>query len=748
MEKRGLSNVIVIMLSLVLIVIITANVILWSFQMNQVDWEKGQEAVKIADVKSLNRGLWFSPQSEYVAHEGSRVSGSYADTQAVDSNCEGFTEALATPLYYPNGYGVLYGTYLSGIVPDSVQTVDSDYFVVRSVGTASATTAHNPSGYNLLGSTTFVSGTVSDLTSNNDVYMTFGSYVSQSSSGTFGYTTAGGSYTTVNANEMYGSFFTSPAYSGIVAQNVTFRGRAGSGSVNVKGVLVRHSDLTIVAIGNPVSISTAINWYTSIFSTPPSLSASTEYVIMLIPSANTRFYYGSGTSSQGHYDSSNSYATPTNPTDAAHNNYQYSIYCSFTYPSQYTSEVEFTGTSDTESWTQLVWTIENSFTTSSVTETFQLYNYQTSSYPTSGNGYLSDTIGTTDITKTQTITTSPTYFRDASGNWKTKVKGVKNTNTQFDFKIDWIEFELTYFNEYTASTEFTFSGMGTRTPTQLNFTMVSECSIAGVSVTIQVWNYSSSAYVTSGEGYLVYTSSGVNETKLLSINTNPQFYTSSGTSKIKVIGVKSTTSQYQQKTNQIDLYYKTTNTFNVTGNCTIDLSTYPLAYIHGVEIQLRYRASDGSEKWYLKAYNWTKGAYSDSGFNSTAGHSPTTGWDYYAVNLTTSWHSYVWNNGTISIQFIDQGPDSIITTIDIDFVGARTIIDGTSFSFKNEGSLTSHLVSLWINNETSHQRYDVNVFVNPGEIANLSRIDIGSDTGVSIVKVVTERGNIAIYTNT
>jgi hypothetical protein len=745
-EKRGISNVIVVMLSLILVVIIASNVILWSYQMNQLDWEKMQESVSITNVEGISRSSWFTTKSEYTIEEGSHVSGSYTDTQAVDSTYERFTEALATPTYYPNGYSILSGTYLSGTVPNSVLAADSDYFITRSAGTASATVSYNPLGYNLLGSTILVSGATSDLTSNNDVYMTFRSYASQTSASMLGYTTAGGSYTTVNTNYMYGSVFTSPAFSNMAVQNITFRGRAGSGTVNVKGVLVRHSDLAIVAVGNPASVPTTINWYTSIFSSPPSLSPNTEYVIMLIPSANTRFYYSSGSTSQGHYDSTNSYATPTNPTDAAHNNNQYSIYCSFTYPSQYTSEVEFTGTSNTESWTQLVWMIDSSFTTDSVTATFQLYNYQTSTYPTSGNGYLLDTIGTTDVTKTQTIATNPTYFRDASGNWKTKVKGVKNTNTQFDHKVDWIEFRTTYYNEYTASTEYTFSNINTQPPTQLNFTVVSEYDIANVSVAIQVWNYSSLAYVTSGEGYLAYTSSGSNETKLLIININPQFYTSNGNARIKITGTKSTTSQYLQKINQIKLYYKIANTFDINGVYAIDISAYPLAYVQSVEIQLRYRASDNGERWYLKAYNWTKAAYSDNGFNSTTGHTPTTSWDYYTVNLTTSWRSYVWNNGTICVEFNDQGVDVVSTAIDIDFLGVRAVINGTRFSFGNEGAVTFHLTSLWVINATGHQRYDISVFVNSGENITYTRVDIGLSTGNFIVKVVSERGNIAVFT--
>jgi len=87
--------------------------------------------------------------------------------------------------------------------------------------------------------------------------------------------------------------------------------------------------------------------------------------------------------------------------------------------------------------------------------------------------------------------------------------------------------------------------MTENTPSQLNFTVVSEYDVASVSVTIQVWNYSSSSYITSGEGYQTYSSSGVNKTKLLSVNTNPQWYSSSGNAKIKIAGISTTTTQYQ-----------------------------------------------------------------------------------------------------------------------------------------------------------------------------------------------------------
>lgn len=228
-------------------------------------------------------------------------------------------------------------------------------------------------------------------------------------------------------------------------------------------------------------------------------------------------------------------------------------------PKQFVSEIEFTGTSNTESWNSLVWSIDSAWTTDSVVATIQVYNYTAGGYPTSGNGYDSYTSSATpntDETRTKTITTNPTHSRDGSGNWKAKVKGIKTTRSQFDFKADWIEFKPTYYTEFTASTEFLFLSTTKNTATQLNFTIVSQYNTTSVSVAIQIWNYSSSAYVTSGEGYQAYASIGSNETKLLSININPQLYSSSGNAKIKITGIKSTKSQFQQETNQVKLLYK------------------------------------------------------------------------------------------------------------------------------------------------------------------------------------------------
>ena len=70
---------------------------------------------------------------------------------------------------------------------------------------------------------------------------------------------------------------------------------------------------------------------------------------------------------------------------------------------------------------------------------------------------------------------------------------------------------------------------------------------------------------------------------------------------------------------------------------------------------------------------------------------------------------------------------------------------GSQYNFKNEGGLTVHLVSLWINNATLHQHCNINVFVNSAETKTYLREDIPVPTGSYTVKVVTERGNMAVY---
>lgn len=187
----------------------------------------------------------------------------------------------------------------------------------------------------------------------------------------------------------------------------------------------------------------------------------------------------------------------------------------------------------------------------------------------------------------------------------------------------------------------------------------------------------------------------------------------------------------------------------LNGSFTIDIESYPLSIIQKVEVLLRYNASDSEEKWYLKTYNWTAQTYSDNGFNDTSGSQPSSSaaWTYYAVNLTSCWRSYVSDSGVMLIQFHDgtpENPSGTQTKISIDFLGVRVKGKGASFTFSNECPLTVHVVSLWVINSTYHKHYDVNFFVNPGENCTYARADIDLSASNFKIKIVTERGNIAM----
>ena len=118
-----------------------------------------------------------------------------------------------------------------------------------------------------------------------------------------------------------------------------------------------------------------------------------------------------------------------------------------TWTDQYIAEVEFAGSSNADNWQQLNWTIDSAWTIGSVNVTIQLFNYTLGNYPISGIGYIeytSSSTPNTDETKYQLIMSNPQDFRNDTGGWKIKVKGVTNTDTEFDLNVDLIEFKPMY----------------------------------------------------------------------------------------------------------------------------------------------------------------------------------------------------------------------------------------------------------------------------------------------------------------
>jgi len=115
-------------------------------------------------------------------------------------------------------------------------------------------------------------------------------------------------------------------------------------------------------------------------------------------------------------------------------------------PSEYTVEVEISGYSDAGNWSKLVWNTDTSWTMDNVFVTLQLYDYLRGTYSTSGDGYIafqSSSVPNTDEMKTQTITANPAHFREDSGNWKMRIRGIKPATSPFSFKLDLSTYQAT-----------------------------------------------------------------------------------------------------------------------------------------------------------------------------------------------------------------------------------------------------------------------------------------------------------------
>lgn len=154
---------------------------------------------------------------------------------------------------------------------------------------------------------------------------------------TFGETGVGGSQIGAPANWLMSYLHTSPSGTN-QADSISLYARPLDSSAidqNIKGVLVLHSNLNIVTNGvsGVMTFTNYIspNWEIGSFSTPPSLTASTDYCIGFVnEDGDYRGYYDSGDADTEHADTTNSYSSPTDPTDLNwHQTNNLSIYVTY-----------------------------------------------------------------------------------------------------------------------------------------------------------------------------------------------------------------------------------------------------------------------------------------------------------------------------------------------------------------------------------------------------------------------------------
>lgn len=157
--------------------------------------------------------------------------------------------------------------------------------------------------------------------------------------------------------------------------------------------------------------------------------------------------------------------------------------------------------------------------------------------------------------------------------------------------------------------------------------------------------------------------------------------------------------------------------------------------------------NSGSVKVVFQLFDYNLGNYPTFGdgfisYNSSATtYLDETKDQTVTVNVTRFLNA----SGQWKIKATGTMPPSTQFDMRIDFIGLR-VGSTDKFLLRNNGPVTAHVVSLWIINSTFHQRHDVDIYLNSGEDILFKRSDITVPSSQCTVKIVTERGNIAVLT--
>ena len=639
-DRRGISNIIVIALSLVIILAIVSNIVLWNYEMNQVDWEKMKEETSITNVEAVTHSSWIVAQNEYLVNKGSHTSGSYKDTQSLDSQYETFTEVVSTEGWLADWDKRVKITICSKDIDESL----TDFPVLIFLS--------NSSGEN-----------------DDDVSFVFDDLQSDANRKKIAVTTSDGitqCYVEIerwnHASERAWLWVKVPSISNTMDTDFYLYYDS------------EHED-NVAYVGDPNSAQ-AENVWASQFKLVSHMNDDPDisHIRDSTPNVNdgTKEWPNNPIQADGKIGKAQEFYTIIGDHVNCGTN----------------SSLDIRYTLTIEAWVQpdsLSTVHQNSIVDRGSSYWFFIFTDGTLAFLRFKGGFFG-VFSTIATIPTGTFThVAVTYDNSALDEVKLYINGELSSEGSLDGPID-----------SSASNVY----IGDRANVHPFDGIIDEVRISNEVISA---DWIKSNYENERDDLLVF---GIEE-------------------------------RLEER-----------NALEIVGILTINPSTYPLTNIQTVEIQLMYSAGDSGENWYLEAYNWTASIYSDNGFNSTTGHTPTTGWDYYVVNLTDGWQSYVHSNGTINVKFVDQGNDSEQTSVGIDFLGVRTKMDGTQFTFENDGALTIHLVSLWMINSTNHQRYDLNIFINSAATKNYVRYDFALPSGNYTVKVVTDRGNAAVYSET
>jgi len=148
---------------------------------------------------------------------------------------------------------------------------------------------------------------------------------------TFGYTSIGGSSQWDYGNRFFGVTYPAPA-DGVIDSIHVYTQAYYAGTTYLKGVVTDNS-LSILTNGVADIASYnygTLSWVESAFSTSPTISNSSNYTLGFVANNLTWMYYDNIGGVDYVYDSTNSYASPQNPTGGASTGTRFSIYATYT----------------------------------------------------------------------------------------------------------------------------------------------------------------------------------------------------------------------------------------------------------------------------------------------------------------------------------------------------------------------------------------------------------------------------------
>ena len=472
-DKKGISNIIVVALSLVVILAITTDVILWNYEMNQLDWEKMREEIELINAETINQIATYNSQ-EYAPLQGTNfVSGNISNLILDDENYMKFQS------YYS-------GTNIHDFVDNNNSNIDSivdkgshSNFTAQQYGPDLITDnliEENTAGNNLtflyansydgfrtdwtrVGNSPYLSGI--DYNSNY-IYTNKNNY----KIGDFGFEDSGLSSETIqnvtiqlytkqttannpiqlfvwDGSSWYSLGLSTPTTSWTWL-NYTATIRLDSWiKINSAKIYIQTATASGLyevdcarlmidyILPENYEIDLEIQW------TNIDFNQSNEFLCIhggttgqenirvdiwnginwenIMPELNTGWNNVSISSYLTHPTLTIRFNDENKIDDSSQDTWQLEVSVIHVWTDQYTSEVEFFGSSNSYNWTWLNWTMDSSWTEESIQVTIQVYDFTLDDYPTSGDGfftYSSSIIPNIDENKYGLIQDNPINFRN------------------------------------------------------------------------------------------------------------------------------------------------------------------------------------------------------------------------------------------------------------------------------------------------------------------------------------------------